>query len=630
MFGTPDFGHSDIWHFNFALKFFLSETLKKGYFPLWSKDLGTGFPLLGEGQTGIFNLYNLLAFRFLDPVLAFNLGYLVIFLTTAAGTFLFGRLWKLSRFSALFFAFIFSFSGIFVTHIVHFNLIQAASFLPWLFFLAEKYFQTKKKRFLLIFSLVLSQQIYSGFPQMTMITLIGLAIYALGRKNFPALVLPVFAGVFLAWPQLLPSLQLSRESFREGGVTLTEMVKYPFSPVNFLGFIYPYIFGDPRRGTYPPFGPNWGIFWESTGYFGLLPLFLAISGLKRVRKNLIFWVLSGIAAVLLLGRFTPLFFLYQLPPLSLFRVPARFLFLFVWAIAILAAFAFDRIKSKPVKIFILILTCLDLGYFAVSYNRAIDPKIWLVPPKYTNILSEDKSWWRLSSLYSYVQWNRLYQSRDSAVMSKYEPLRNSLDPNQNLYWNIASADLYAGMTFKRQEIWRNLVNLGNPRLFSLAGVKYLTSPTPLPDFELLASPSADLPIFLYRNPGAYPHAYLTSNYEVAENIPNLIEKLTEASQSAAIIEEKIDLEKSAKSEPANVVQNSDLEVIIETSAAFKALLVLSDSYYPGWYAEIDGVKTKIYPVNLNQRAVIVFPGSHRVRFSYEPFAPDNILSLFHP
>jgi len=49
-----------------------------------------------------------------------------------------------------------------------------------------------------------------------------------------------------------------------------------------------------------------------------------------------------------------------------------------------------------------------------------------------------------------------------------------------------------------------------------------------------------------------------------------------------------------------------------------AILVFSDSYYPGWVADIDGVGTPLYRANVTQRAVVVPAGEHQVRFRFRP------------
>ncbi|MDD5260123.1 MAG: hypothetical protein PHD29_09180, partial [bacterium] len=60
------------------------------------------------------------------------------------------------------------------------------------------------------------------------------------------------------------------------------------------------------------------------------------------------------------------------------------------------------------------------------------------------------------------------------------------------------------------------------------------------------------------------------------------------------------------------------EVLLRVQANRPAWLVLFDTNYPGWIAEINSIPTKIYDANYLFRAVKVPPGNWLVRFSYSP------------
>jgi uncharacterized membrane protein YfhO len=47
-------------------------------------------------------------------------------------------------------------------------------------------------------------------------------------------------------------------------------------------------------------------------------------------------------------------------------------------------------------------------------------------------------------------------------------------------------------------------------------------------------------------------------------------------------------------------------------------LVLTDAYYPGWRAYVDGAETPLYRGDYLFRAVALPPGRHLVQFRYEP------------
>jgi uncharacterized membrane protein YfhO len=58
--------------------------------------------------------------------------------------------------------------------------------------------------------------------------------------------------------------------------------------------------------------------------------------------------------------------------------------------------------------------------------------------------------------------------------------------------------------------------------------------------------------------------------------------------------------------------------VIDASLNDAGILVLADSYYPGWKAYVDGKEEKILRANLFFRAVSLSAGRHTVEFRYEP------------
>lgn len=70
--------------------------------------------------------------------------------------------------------------------------------------------------------------------------------------------------------------------------------------------------------------------------------------------------------------------------------------------------------------------------------------------------------------------------------------------------------------------------------------------------------------------------------------------------------------------PARIVSRTDTEVVLDVSARERGQLVLLDTFYPGWKAEVDGESADIRPANAAFRAVPVDAGRHEVRFSYRP------------
>jgi hypothetical protein len=65
-------------------------------------------------------------------------------------------------------------------------------------------------------------------------------------------------------------------------------------------------------------------------------------------------------------------------------------------------------------------------------------------------------------------------------------------------------------------------------------------------------------------------------------------------------------------------KNNRLQLLVKSTE--DNLLVLSDTYYPGWKAFVDGIPEKIYQANYAFRAVPLSAGTHKVEFIYDPMS----------
>src|SRR6185369_9437826 len=95
-------------------------------------------------------------------------------------------------------------------------------------------------------------------------------------------------------------------------------------------------------------------------YVPPISLLMAIAGVaitvifragRKLDPRIFFWaVLAVIASVLLLGNNSPLYrILYYIPFLNLFRVPARHVIEWSFAVAVLSAFGWDALKAITFK-----------------------------------------------------------------------------------------------------------------------------------------------------------------------------------------------------------------------------------------------------------------------------------------
>ena len=133
---------------------------------------------------------------------------------------------------------------------------------------------------------------------------------------------------------------------------------------------------------------------------------------------------------------------------------------------------------------------------------------------------------------------------------------------------------------------------------------------------------------VYRNLRAMPRVWLVSEVISArgEEILQAIRTSVMPDGTAydprrtAFVEEPFSLQSIAQQgrHSAVIVDLSGERVEITTQAPSPAFLVLSDVYYPGWTATIDGQETKIFRTNYALRGVTVPSGGHSIVFRYRP------------
>lgn len=130
---------------------------------------------------------------------------------------------------------------------------------------------------------------------------------------------------------------------------------------------------------------------------------------------------------------------------------------------------------------------------------------------------------------------------------------------------------------------------------------------------------------LWKNPDAFPRAYMVSTIETIRNPQEILTRMYDEQfdlHTTAIVEEPLTLPLSVNQamEPSVVeITNYRLnDVTMQVQTPNGGLLFLSDTYAPGWKAQVDGVETPVYRTNFIFRGVMVPTGTHTVTMYYEP------------
>ncbi|MCX7680454.1 MAG: YfhO family protein [Anaerolineae bacterium] len=129
---------------------------------------------------------------------------------------------------------------------------------------------------------------------------------------------------------------------------------------------------------------------------------------------------------------------------------------------------------------------------------------------------------------------------------------------------------------------------------------------------------------VYENLEVLPRAFLVHRARISgESDESTLQQLSaEAFDPAREVlltdGEALDLPPPQEMESVTVRRYTPEQIALEVRAARPGYLVLSDAWYPGWEARIDGQRVPIRRANLLFRAIAVDAGVHTVEFTFRP------------
>ncbi len=191
------------------------------------------------------------------------------------------------------------------------------------------------------------------------------------------------------------------------------------------------------------------------------------------------------------------------------------------------------------------------------------------------------------------------------------------------------------LTLRRYDEFMDAL-LQNTRLLNLAGVKYILTAREEPEewwHNTLRKVYSEEGLNIYENLDVMPRAFLVHQAEVPGSdeaiLAHLVDYDFDLSSSILLEDESAlaRLESMARGSPpteerdeVKIVEYEANRVVIETTSSQAGFLFLSDAYYPGWRARLDGQEETVYRADYLFRAVLVPPGQHIIEFTFDPVA----------
>ena len=343
---------------------------------------------------------------------------------------------------------------------------------------------------------------------------------------------------------------------------------------------------------------------------------------------------------------------------------------------------------------LILITAADLYAmsFQVPALHTTTPSFFTNPPRSAQVLRRDGEPNRFYSFGGMDYARSIFHFRDedditlwyngggSDDIGDYLALREALFPNIAMHWNLTSARGFASLFLRRSLRVEESANLqlqaliegvdreilaqgGYPGadmspeewadrtlVIDLLACRYVITPhkfIPTERFSLVD----DGPMLVYRNRKALQRAWVARPERVMQEPRDVFERLErcEIDPTRTLILDplpdsprvfdrgaegtasaKIKLWESAAGASARGGAIADEQVLVEVSSPQPAYLVLADTFYPGWFAEVDGQPIgTIYRAFGHLRAIEIPAGDHLVRFYYRPesFTKGKWLSI---
>ncbi len=277
------------------------------------------------------------------------------------------------------------------------------------------------------------------------------------------------------------------------------------------------------------------------------------------------------------------------------------------------------------KSVVIIILVVDLYLFGYKYVQSVPDNNIRLSQKTIEFLKRDNSYYRICML------KFLSNAGQKYGLCQADGFESSISKRYNELVNVCNnMPIQTALPLVKFSRWHKLHNLLN--------IKYIIGP---PDIKMInlshiKQVFSDEYNSIYQNLTCLPRIFITHGFELHKP-KDVLKRLAEDSFDPlryVILEEKPNLVfrdmlantkegchsggVSSSVDISEILRYSLNEVIVQAELKQPGILVLTDAWYPGWQAYIDGKKTKIYIADYIFRAIELTAGKHQIRFVYQP------------
>ncbi|MBN1824006.1 MAG: YfhO family protein [Endomicrobiales bacterium] len=596
--------------------------------PLWNPFVLCGMPFLANPQAGCYYPFNIVyaltgfaaAIKISIVLHAFMAGLFMYFLS---------RSMKFGTAAAVLSAAVYMFNGFFVLHAGILSNASSYAWTPLVFLFFRKALADQKVFYALLAALFAAVQVFAGFPQFTYYCAVVMFFYAVFARTGPGIVkkagyLALFAAstAVFSMAQVLPALEVVKNSVRGGGMGFEHAAVYSISPEIFAKFIF-----LPLWDWFKPFWPDDP---HITGfYFSVVALVLVFVSVKKLMKGEIsffLWVFI-VSLALSLGSYLPVYklFYHAVPGWKYFRFPAQVNSMSAFAFALLAGYSVGNMRSTRLKTVVVALIVAELFLFGAKAHQLIDDSYYETKTGNIELLAGD------GDLFRYVVTPEAASGRpefDEDYLKRWLNHKDMLHRNTGGAYMLFDIDGRESFTPARYDSLLRTIDTPYTPVLDLLNVKYLLTMREIsdPSYRLIKKGHVNV----YKNNRHLPRVFFAPkalylpesgilDYMSSNRFDPWNEVIFSAERKPGDFKPDASSVKKDNRWIVSIGNYSFNEIRVSVDSQDAGWLVFSENYYPGWKAEIDGKNSEILLADYALRALAVKPGRHKIRMYYDPW-----------
>lgn len=647
--------------------------------PLWNPYEGTGFPLSAVFNCGSFSPFSLL-FSIYPCHLTMDLIMLIRLFCAGFFMYLFLRRMKLNFLAVFIGSCFFMLATPNIACINQFQM-DTVVLVPAVLCFLDKALASGRKKYWILSAVFIALSILGGNPEECLLSISIISLFFIIRllftplestsltgfsnslpkgRSFRNCLIILVTGLCLAAFFILPAIEFYKQSHIAGrdfsggeGLNLATIA---------------HLFFVPRIPQIPP----------NTRYISIVVVFLMFvvisnfRNLDKIGKGYMIFSLIYMAGFLAMLFWNPL--TVWLKNLSILRHIwwGKYISTFYIALAVVAAMGLDALMQRKYnfnRITLLLMWTAVAIFFVYVVNFSIIKKEFKENPvvfyyllvilslflvirkreiKYISLICT------LFLIEMFIFIPRTYPGRNNKVtstdatvylqdLSKKDVFRvqgigigHITEPNRNCIYQLQSFIQSGILKLKRYDNFLEFTKFSQRpdtsfrRFIDFLNIKYICYnrdwPVNEPDFKLVYNQGNE---FIYENKRAYPRAFIVHRAEKISDEKMVLERFMDKEfdlRHNVIVEKDLPSERlQCRGAPvvdnsyARIINYTPNKVLIRAVLENDGFLVLSDTYYPGWKAYVDGKRTDIYLTDYFVRSVYLEKGEHIVEFRYLPF-----------